>query len=200
VRSQFYFSIAQVPDRVLPLAATAIAGIVRSKTPPATLLSSIRKELSSFESDRAIAAERLMTDAIAASLASRRFSLVVLGGFAAIALALSVVGIYGVVSYVVSQRTDEIGLRIALGAQSSDILLALLGEGGKLGSIGVVIGLAGAFALTRLMSALLFATSPTDFLTYSSAAILLFLLTLLACYIPARRAVGIDPMTALRHE
>jgi predicted permease len=200
VRSEFYFTVAQVPDRVLPLAATAIAGIVRSRTEPSALLSSIRKELSSFESDRAIANEKLMIDAIAASLANRRFSLIVLSGFATIALSLSVVGIYGVVSYLVTQRTDEIGLRIALGAQSSDILLGLLGEGGKLGSIGIAIGLSGAFALTRLMTALLFATSPTDLLTYGSASILIFVLTLLACYVPARRAVRIDPITALRHQ
>jgi predicted permease len=200
VRPQFYFSIDQVPDRVLPLAATAVAGIVRSKAAPDTLLVSIRRELAAFESDRAIASERLMTDAIAATLARRRFSLIVLGTFAAIALALAIVGIYGVISYLVSQRTDEIGLRMALGATPYSILLGVLQDGGKLGGIGVAIGLAGATGLTRLMTALLFATSPTDLLTFTSASILLFGLTLLACYIPARRAVRIDPMTALRHD
>jgi predicted permease len=200
VRPQFYFSIDQVPDRVLPLAATAVAGIVRSRAAPETLLVSIRRELAAFESDRAIASEKLMTDAIAATLARRRFSLIVLGTFAAIALALSIVGIYGVISYLVSQRTDEIGLRMALGARPYSILIGVLQEGGRLGGIGVAIGLAGATALTRLMTALLFATSPTDLLTFTSASILLFGLTLLACYIPARRAVRIDPMTALRHD
>jgi ABC-type antimicrobial peptide transport system permease subunit len=200
VRPQFYFSIDQVPDRVLPLAATAVAGIVRSKADPETLLVSIRKELAAFESDRAIASEKLMTDAIAATLARRRFSLIVLGTFAAIALALSTVGIYGVISYLVSQRTDEIGLRMALGARPHTILLGVLREGGELGGIGVAIGIAGAAGLTHLMTALLFATSPTDLLTYSSASIMLLGLTLLACFIPARRAVHIDPMTALRHD
>jgi putative ABC transport system permease protein len=200
VRAQFYFAIDQVPDNVLPLAATAIACIVRSNSAPGPLLNSIRRELAQFESDRAIAAERTMTDAIADSLASRRFSLILLGGFAAIALALAAVGIYGVISYLVGQRTNEIGVRMALGARPRDIFISVLKEGGKLGTIGVAIGLLGAAALTRLMTSLLFATHPTDLLTYSSAAILLFALTLFACYIPARRALRIDPITALRHE
>jgi predicted permease len=200
VRMECYFPINQLPDRILPLAATAVAGIVRSKTAPEALLPSIRKELASFENDRAIVAERLMTDAIAASLASRRFSIIVLGGFASIALVLSIVGIYGVISYLVTQRTDEIGVRMALGAAPRNILIDVLSEGAKLGMIGVAIGLTGAVGLTRLMTSLLFATSATDSLTYASAAILLFGLTLLACYIPARRAIAIDPMSALRHE
>jgi predicted permease len=200
VRSEYYFPLDQVPDRILPLAATAIAGIVRSKAAPETLLVSIRKELAAFESDRAIANETPMTDAIAASLASRRFSLSILGGFAAVAVALSIIGIYGVISYLVNQRTDEIGVRVALGATPRIILISVLREGGVLGAAGVVIGLMGAAGLTRLMSSVLFATSTTDLLTYSTAAVLLLGLTLLACYIPARRAISIDPMSALRHE
>jgi len=200
VRSEFYFSIHQVPDRILPLAATAIAGIVRSRAAPEALLNSIRKELAAFESDRAVSNEKLMTDAIAASLARRRFSLIVLGSFAAIAVVLSIIGIYSVISYLVNQRTDEIGVRMALGAKPRDILLAVLREGAELGAIGVTIGLLGAAALTRLMISLLFATSPTDLLTYTSAAVLLLGLTLMACYIPARRAARIDPMAALRCE
>jgi predicted permease len=200
VRSEYYFPIDQVPDTILTLATSGVAGIVRSKTTPESLFNSIRKELGAFESDRAVSNEKSMTDAIAATLARRRFSLMVLGGFTAIALVLSIVGIYGVISYLVSQRTDEIGVRVALGAEPRDIVLGVLGEGGKLGLIGLALGLVGSAALTRLMTSLLFATSPTDFLTYSSAAALLLSLTLLACYIPARRAMRIDPMTALRHE
>ncbi len=141
-----------------------------------------------------------MTDAIAASLAKRQFSLIVLVTFAATALILSLIGIYGVVSYFVGQRTNEIGVRLALGAQTRDIFLDVLGEGAKLGATGVALGLAGAAALTRLMTSLLFGITPTDLTTFASAAILLFALTLLACYIPARRAVHIDPMAALRCE
>ena len=197
-RMEYYFPVTQLPDIILPLAVNGIAGIVRSKAAPETLMRSIRTELAAFDSGRAVGSEQLMTDAIAVSLAPRRFSLVVLGAFAVMALVLSLIGIYGMVAYFVSQRTNEIGVRMALGAQPRDIFYGVLQEGGKLGLIGVVIGLAGAAALTRLMTSFLFGISPTDVVTFASAAILFFVLTLLACYIPARRAVRVDPMTALR--
>ncbi len=197
---QLYFSYMQLPDSILPFAGRFVAGIVRSKTAPATLITAVRKELGAFDSDRAVHSEELMTDAIVASLAKRRFSLIVLGAFAATALLLSLIGIYGVVSYFVSQRTNEIGVRLALGAQPRDIFLDVLGEGGRLGALGVALGLAGSVALTRLMTSLLFGIAPTDRITFASAALALFALTLLACYIPARRAVRIDPMAALRCE
>jgi len=142
----------------------------------------------------------LMTDAIAGSLAKRQFSLMVLGAFAGTALVLALIGIYGVVSYFVSQRMNEIGVRLALGAQERDILLDMLGEGGRLGAIGVAVGLAGAAGVTRLMAGMLFGIRATDWVTFAGAGILLFALTMLACYIPARRAVRTDPMTALRCE
>jgi putative ABC transport system permease protein len=165
---------------------------------PVTLVSSIRRELNAFDSERAVHSEELMTDAIAGSLARRRFSLTVLGAFAAIALILSITGIYGVVSYLVSQRTNEIGVRMTLGARPRDIFLAVLREGATVGAIGIAIGLAGAAGLTRLITSLLFGISPTDFATYVCAAILLLGLTILACYVPARRAVSVDPAAALR--
>jgi predicted permease len=199
-RAQFYFSYMQLPDDFLPLAASSITGIVRSKTEPAELMTAVRKELSAFDSDRAVHHEERMTDSIAASLARRRFSRFVLGAFAVTALILSLIGIYGVVSYFVSQRTNEIGVRLALGAQARDIFFDVLGEGGKLAALGVGLGLAGSAVLTRLMASLLFGVTPTDAITFVSAAVLLFALTLLACYIPARRAVRIDPMAALRCE
>jgi len=199
-RWEFYFSYMQLRDDILPLAANGITGIVRSKTAPAALMGAIRQELAAFDSGRAVHDEQLMTDSIAASLAKRRFSLIVLGAFAATALILALIGIYGVVSYFVSQRTNEIGVRLALGAQARDIFLDVLGEGGKLGAIGVALGLAGSTALTRLMASLLFGVTPTDYVTFVSAAVLLLALTLVACYIPARRAVRIDPMAALRCE
>ena len=197
-RMEYYFPVTQLPDIILPLAVNGIAGIVRSKAAPETLMRSIRTELASFDSGRAVGSEQLMTDAIAVSLAPRRFSLIVLGAFAVMALVLSLIGTYGMVAYFVSQRTNEIGVRMALGAQPRDIFYGVLQEGGKLGLTGVVIGLAGAAALTRLMTSFLFGISPTDVVTFASAAILFFVLTLLACYIPARRAVRVDPMTALR--
>jgi putative ABC transport system permease protein len=198
-RAQLYFPIAQLPDLILPFAANnGIACIVRSKIDPATLLRSIRKELDKFNSERAVFGEQRMADAIADSLAPRRFLLMVLEAFAAIALILSIIGIYGVVSYLVSQRINEIGVRMTLGAQPRDIFLAVLRDGTTMGTIGIVIGLAGAIGLTRLMESLLFGISPIDFATYVCAALLLLGLTTLACYVPAHRAARIDPAAALR--
>jgi predicted permease len=197
-RAQLYFPVGQLPDDFLPFAATGITGIVRSKTSPAALMSSIRKSLNGVDSERAAFGEQQMMDAIAGSLAPRRFSLIVLGAFAAVALILSVTGIYGVVSYLISLRTNEIGVRMTLGARRRDIFIAVLREGAIVGIIGIAIGLAGAAGLTRLLAGLLFGISPADFLTFVCAAALLLSSTILACYAPARRAVRVDPATALR--
>src|SRR5260370_3492771 len=198
-RAQLYFPIAQLPDNFLRFAAKGITGVVRSKTSLATLMVSIRKSLNGFDSERAAFGEQRMTDAIAGSLAPRRFSLIVLGAFAAVALILSVTGIYGVVSYLISQRTNEIGVRMTLGARPRDIFLGVLREGAMVGIIGIAIGLVGAAGLTRLIASLLFGISPTDFLTFVCAALLLLGCTILACYVPARRAVRVDPAVALRY-
>jgi hypothetical protein len=200
VRSQLYIPFMQLPDRITAAAAAAPAVLIRSNIAPQTLLDSARKELGSFDGGRPVHTERLMNDLIAASLASRRFSLILIGAFAAIALMLSIIGIYGVVSYFVGQRTNEIGIRVALGAKPRDILHQVVGEGGKMAIVGIILGLAGAAVLTRLISTLLFEVSPTDLLTFGSAATLLLGLTLAASYLPARRALSVDPMTALRHE
>jgi putative ABC transport system permease protein len=198
-RAQLYFPLAQLPDFILPMAAhNGVFCIVRSKMEPAALLRSIRTSLASFDSERAIFAGRPMTDAIAGSLAPRRFSMIVLGAFAAMALALALVGIYGVLSYFVSQRTNEIGVRMTLGAQPRDILFDVVRDGATMGITGIAIGLAGAVGLTRLMGSLLFGVSSTDLATFVCAALLLFGLTILASYLPARRALRIHPATALR--
>jgi predicted permease len=198
-RAQLYFPIAQIPDLLLPLAANeGVTCIVRSRIELAALLTSIRKELKMFDSERAIFGEQRMTEAISGSLAPRRFSLIVLGAFAAVALVLSVIGIYGVVSYLVSQRTNEIGVRMTLGAQPRDIFIAVLHDGAVMGVLGVIVGLVGATGLTRLMTRLLFGISATDLATFACAALVLIGLTILASYLPARRAVRIDPATALR--
>jgi predicted permease len=196
-RAQLYFLIRQLPDLFLPLAANGFAGIVRSNTAPAPLLNAIRKDVSAFDG-RAVFGEQRMTDAIAGSFAPRRFSLIVLGAFALVALILSLTGIYGVVSYLISQRTNEIGVRMTLGARPRDIFVAVLREGAIIGITGIAIGLAAAAGLTRLITSLLFGISSTDFLTFVCASALLFACTILACYAPARRAVLVDPATALR--
>jgi ABC-type antimicrobial peptide transport system permease subunit len=141
-----------------------------------------------------------MDSIISDSLATQQVSLILLGAFAALALGLASSGIYGVVSYVVEQRTQEIGVRVALGAKSSDVLRLVLGTGMKMAGIGVAIGLAGALGLTQLMASLLFGVSATDPLTFTVVAVLLTIVALTACSIPARRALRVDPMVALRYE
>jgi ABC-type antimicrobial peptide transport system permease subunit len=126
--------------------------------------------------------------------------MILLAVFAALALVLASIGIYGVVSYIAGQRTHEIGLRMALGAQSSHVLKIVLGQGARLALVSVVIGLAAAAGLTRLMTTILYGVNATDPLTFSAVAIVLMLVALVACYIPARRSMRIDPMVALRYD
>lgn len=141
-----------------------------------------------------------MDQLLSRSVAPQRFDLVLLALFAALALSLAAVGIYGVLAFSVSRRTHEIGLRLALGAHPSDILRLILAQGMKLVFVGVVIGTAGGVALTRLMAGVLYAVTPTDPLTYTAVILLLVLCAIVACYVPARRAMRVDPITALHHE
>jgi putative ABC transport system permease protein len=141
-----------------------------------------------------------MDHVVSTTLAPRRFSMILLGVFALLALLLSSIGIYGVVSYLVGQRTHEIGLRMALGARRADVLRLILANGMKMAFAGVVTGVAAAIALTRLMSSLLYGVSATDPLTFVGVAAVLTLVAAAACCIPARRAMRVDPMVALRHE
>ncbi|MGH9621688.1 MAG: FtsX-like permease family protein [Bryobacteraceae bacterium] len=127
-------------------------------------------------------------------------TLILLGLFSALALSLAAIGIYGVIAYSVAQRTHEIGIRMALGAQRQDVLRMIFAQGAKIAGIGLAIGIALALGLTRLMGNLLFSVSAADPLTFAAVAIVIALITMLACYIPARRAVRVDPMLALRHE
>ncbi len=141
-----------------------------------------------------------MEEIIAESVSQPRFRVMLFGMFAALALVLAAMGIYGVISYFVAQRTHEIGIRMALGAQHSNVLKLVVGQGMALTLMGLVIGLAGAFALTRVMSSLLYRVSATDPLAFGGVSLLLAGVALLACYIPARRATRMDPMVALRHK
>jgi ABC-type antimicrobial peptide transport system permease subunit len=141
-----------------------------------------------------------MEEIISDSLAARRVSMIVLCVFAALALGLASLGIYGVISYLVGQRTREIGIRMALGAKQTDVLRQILGESMKLTAIGIFIGLLAALGLTRLMANLLFGVSATDPLTFAGVGTILAIVALAACYVPARRAMTVDPIAALRYE
>ena len=174
--------------------------VVRSDADPATLINLIKTQVWTVDNQIPVTRVQTMTEVMAASIAGQRFNMLLLGIFAGVALLLAAVGIYGVISYSVTQRTHEIGIRMALGAQAGDVLKMILGQGLLLASIGVVIGVVGAFALTRLMSSLLFGVTATDPMTFTIVSLLLIAVALAACYIPARRAMRVDPMVALRYE
>ena len=174
--------------------------VIRTRVPVAGLVENVKKQVWSLDSQIPVSGIQFMDDLLAVSVAQQRFNMLLLGSFAVLAVALAGVGIYGVVAYRVNQRTHEIGVYIALGAQHRDVLRLVMKDGVKLGLLGIVLGLAGAIALTRVMVSLLFQVKPTDPATLTGGALLLAAVAMLACYIPARRALSIHPMTALRRE
>jgi len=190
-----------LPELFLPsrLRLQKTGGVmVRTVGDPARFVPAIRAELRAMDSDQPILDLRTMDQVLENSVGHRRLTVWLLGGFAALALLLAMLGIYGVIAYSVVQRTAEVGIRRALGAQENDILRLLIGQGLTLAFIGTAIGTAGALALTRLMKGLLFEISATDPWTFAAMALLFVMVALAASYVPARRAVRIDPMAALR--
>jgi len=200
VEAQFFYPFMQLPEKVMPLAAGAVAVVLRTAGDPSAVMGQVRRAVAQIDSRDVIYGVQTMDEVISGSLAARRLSMILLGIFAALALVLSCVGIYSVVSYVVGQRTHEIGVRMALGAQRRDVMHLVLGEGAKMALVGVAAGIAAAFGLTRLMANELFGITAQDPLTFAAVASVLTLVALLACYLPARRAVRVDPMVALRYE
>ncbi len=191
--NQAYLPFAQAPTGLLWLVA-------RTEGEPLAVASSVERAIHSLDRDLPVVSIRSMERLLGISMAQRRLTLILLAGFATLALLLAAVGVYGVISYSVRQRTHELGVRMALGAQTGDVLNLILAQGLKLTLFGITIGLGAAFALTRWMETLLFQVRPTDPLTYAVIAVLLTLVALFACYIPARRATKVDPMTALRRQ
>src|ERR1700722_1742818 len=199
MQAQFYMSPLQLPDDQLK--TWAMPGyVIRTEGSPNAFAGAVRDALREFNSKTVLYQPETMDSVVARSLASRRFAMILLASFAALALVLAGIGIYGVVSYIAGQRAHEIGLRIALGAQQSHVLKLVLGQGARLAFLGVLFGLASAAVLTRLMTTILYGVSATDPLTFSAVAIVLTLVALAACYIPARRAMRVDPIVALRHD
>jgi putative ABC transport system permease protein len=174
--------------------------VVKSRLDSSALTAEIRSVVAGVDKDEPIFAISTMNKIISDGVSGPRLTLVLLGLFSALAVILAAIGIYGVISYSVAQRTQEIGVRMTLGAQSSDVLRMVLGQGGKIALTGIVIGVVAAFGLTQLMSGLLFSVSASDPATFAAVAGLVVLVAMFACYIPARRAAKVDPMVALRYE
>jgi putative ABC transport system permease protein len=188
-----YVPFVQEPVRSMYL-------VVRTEVEPTSLVPAIRREVNAVDRDLALADIRTMDALVSESLGQSRYRVVLLGIFASVALVLAAVGIYGVIAYAVSQRTHEIGIRIALGAQRRDIFGLVIRQGMVMSLIGVGLGLAASFALTRLLSTLLYGVSSTDPFTFTAVVLLLVGVALAACSIPARRAMKVDPMESLRYE
>lgn len=190
---EMFESYLQAPQHFMTLA-------VRTSGAPLAMAETVRRAVLSVDKNQPLSKVESMDDVVAKSSAPQWFRTMLLGLFAVLALALTAIGIFGVMAYTVSQRTHEIGIRMALGAQKSDVLRMIVGQGVKLGLVGVAIGIAGAYALTRFLSSLLYGVKPTDPATFIAVSLILITVALLACYIPARRAAKVDPMVALRYE
>jgi predicted permease len=200
LHAQLYCPFMQMADKEMQQTNRGVDVVLRSDDIHGAALDSIRNAVTTMNRQQFIYGVQTFDEIISKSLAAQRFSMILLGVFAALALLLASVGIYGVISYVVGQRTHEIGIRLALGAERLHILRLILGRGGILALAGVGLGLISALALTRLMASLLYGVRATDPLTFAGVAALLTLVALAACYIPARRATKVDPMAALRYE
>jgi putative ABC transport system permease protein len=192
-RVQGYFPFKQIPDNDMTM-------IVKASGDPNQLIGGVRQQVAAIDPDQPIYSVRTMHEIRAESVAPERLNLTLLSIFAGIALILAIVGIYGVMSYSVTQRTREIGIRMAIGAQPRDVFRMVIWQGMLLALIGVGIGLVGAFGFTRLMTTMLFGIEPTDPTTFAAIAVLLTAVALVACYVPGRRATKVDPVVSLRYE
>ncbi|HXJ86266.1 MAG TPA: ABC transporter permease [Candidatus Binatia bacterium] len=198
LRAEYYLPCLQMPDDFIAMAPSGSSVVVRSDTAFEELSGKIRLLSAAMSSEQVIYGTLTMDSLISQSLASRRFSMILLVAFASLALLLASVGIYGLISYIVTERTHEIGVRVALGARPSNVFGLILGRGGKLAAIGVGAGLVAALGLSRLMVSMLYGVSPADPVTFLAVAAVLTAVALAACYLPARRATKVDPAVALR--
>jgi predicted permease len=200
IEAQLDYPFMQLPEKLMAMVADSVAVVLRTEGDPTAVMDSVRRAVAEIDPREVIYNVRTMDEVVSGSFAARRLSMLLLSVFAALALVLACVGIYGVISYLVSQRTHEIGVRMALGAERGDVLRLVLGHGARMALVGVAIGVGAALGLTRLMANQLFGVSAYDPLTFAAVALLLMVVAVAACYIPARRAMSVNPMIALRHE
>ena len=202
VEAEYYEPYDQMLDRMMPMLGSGVDAFIRTRegVSPESVFPDIRRALRQLDSEMIVDDMEPMQQVVAESIGRQRFAMMLFSIFAAGALLLAGIGIYGVLSYIVGQRTREVGIRMALGAQKGDVVRAVLWDGAGMALPGIGIGVVAALAVTRLMSAMLFGVKPTDTLTFVAVAVLLCVVALLACYVPARRAAALDPMQALRAE
>ena len=174
--------------------------VVRTAGDPMIAASTVRQDVARIDAEQPISDVRTMDDRIGRSLAARRFNMVLLAVFASLALTLAGIGIYGIVAYAVTERTHEIGVRLALGAQRRDVMAMIVAQGMAMAAAGAAVGVVSALLLTRLMKSLLFGVSAADPITFAAIPLLLAAVAFVACYLPARRATRVDPLAALRTE
>jgi putative ABC transport system permease protein len=192
--------VPQIYLDVYQTGAKRLGILLRGHLDTAATAEQVRGQVQSVDPTLPVSGEQVLSETVSASLSERRFSMEMVALFALTALLLAGLGIYGVISYMVGERTHEIGIRIALGAERSNILRMVLRQGLGLAIAGAAVGLIGAVIVSHLMAGLLYGVRPTDPLTFAGVAVALIGVAVLACYIPARRAIRIDPMVALRHE
>jgi predicted permease len=200
VEAQIDYPFMQLPEKLMPLVSDAVATVLRTSADPGAIMASVRQAVNDEEPGDVIYAVETMDDVVSTSFAARRLSMILLGVFSTLAATLACVGIYGVISHLVSQRTHEIGVRLALGAQPAEMMRLILGQGGRMALLGTALGTVAALGLARLLSAQLFGVTAHDPLTFAVVAVLLMVVAVAACYVPARRAMRVDPLVALRHE
>ena len=200
IEAQFFYPFMQLPPNLMRLVANGVAVVIRTHGEPAAIMGPVRNAVAAFDPGAVVYAEQTMKDVIGKSLAARRLSMILLGAFAAIATLLSCIGIYGAISYLAQERTREIGVRMALGARQSDVLLLVLRQGLAMAVLGIATGSALALGLTRLIGSQLYGVTPHDPLTFCLVSLVLMAVALTACCIPARRASRVDPVVALRCE
>ncbi len=198
-------ALSQKPGPIMyvPFAQAPLYGgevVVRSSLPVSSVAAAVRQTVHSIDKNLPVTDIKSFPDALGQSISSERFRTFLLGSFSALALVLAAIGIFGVISYSVSQRKQEIGIRMALGAQRRDVLRLILGQGATLALFGLSLGVVFALLLTHLIASLLYSVSVRDPLTFAVVAIILFGVAMIACYIPARRATRVDPMVALRYQ